>query len=317
MAAMITPAGNYCQPKQNHNEYYVFKYFIYIINSCSRTLYWVSDQPMERTVTIRFSHIDGAGIVFYPRYFELLSELFAELPFAKTPFAMQTDFLRANYLGDEIQITFDGSHSRLVAPGRPVLRDISASLHTKPLPQKTLPQEESWSFTGSMNGTGHFSIRSLPPKERELDPSAHRPDRPAFQSDEIEIAPWATDCTGRLQVSRFFELVNVAVEQWFPRTLGMSFHELHTVRGSGIPTVTMRTHCRELPRAGDSVTMWIRPTKIGSKSLTYTTWLVREETCLLLNEQTIVFVKLIGRDFQTMPIPDGIRAALEKQYVAA
>ena len=116
MAAMITPAGNYCQPKQNHNEYYVFKYFIYIINSCSRTLYWVSDQPMERTVTIRFSHIDGAGIVFYPRYFELLSELFAELPFAKTPFAMQTDFLRANYLGDEIQITFDGSHSRLVAP---------------------------------------------------------------------------------------------------------------------------------------------------------------------------------------------------------
>ena len=42
---------------------------------------------MERTVTIRFSHIDGAGIVFYPRYFEMLGELFADLPFAKAPFA--------------------------------------------------------------------------------------------------------------------------------------------------------------------------------------------------------------------------------------
>jgi 4-hydroxybenzoyl-CoA thioesterase len=250
---------------------------------------------MERTVTIRFSHVDGAGIVFYPRYFEVLSELFGELPFAKAPFAMQTDFLKPNYLGDEIQIASEGSHSRL----------------------KPLLQESSWSFTGRMNGTEHFSIRSLPLKERQLDPFAHRPDRSAFQSDEIEIAPWTTDFTEYLQVSRFFELVNVAVEQWFPRTLGMSFHELHTVRGSGIPTVSMRTHCHELPRAGDSVTLWIRPTKIGSKSLTYTTWLVRGGTCLLQNEQTVVFIKLIGRDFQTIPIPGGIRAALEKQYVAA
>ena len=59
---------------------------------------------MERTVTIRFSHIDGAGIVFYPRYFEMLSELFADLPFAMAPFAMQTDFLKPNYLGDQLSV---------------------------------------------------------------------------------------------------------------------------------------------------------------------------------------------------------------------
>jgi 4-hydroxybenzoyl-CoA thioesterase len=31
--------------------------------------------PFERTLTIRFSHCDPAGIVFYPRYFELFNDL--------------------------------------------------------------------------------------------------------------------------------------------------------------------------------------------------------------------------------------------------
>jgi len=239
---------------------------------------------MERTLTIRFSHIDGAGIVFYPRYFEILAELFDELPFARAPFAMQTNFLKPNYLGDEIRIAFDSSE---------------------------------WSFTGRMNDAKHFLIQSLSPQAGELEASAHRPDQPAFVSDEIRIAPWTTDCTGHLQVSRFFELVNVAVEQWFPRTLGMSFHELHTVHSGGIPTVMMRTRCRELPRAGESVTMWVRPAEIGEKSLKYTSWLVRGNECLLENEQIIVFVKLDGRTFQTIPIPDDIRQRLRQQYVAA
>ena len=240
---------------------------------------------MERTFTFRFSHIDGAGIVFYPRYFEMLSELFAELPFAKAPFAMQTDFLKPNYLADQVSVT----------------RKSDA---------------DGWSFTGHMDDAKHFSIRSLPEDQSQLDASAHRPDHPSFQSDGISIAPWTTDCTGHLQISRFFELINVAVEQWFPRTLGMSFHELHTVRHGGIPTVVMRTRCRELPSAGDSVTMWIRPTKIGEKSLQYTSWLVRGDECLLENEQVIVFVKLNGREFQTIAIPDDIRERLQEQYVA-
>jgi 4-hydroxybenzoyl-CoA thioesterase len=162
----------------------------------------------------------------------------------------------------------------------------------------------------------HFSIRSLPSDESELDKDAHRPDVPAFQSDEIVITPWATDYTGHLQASRFFELINVAVEQWFPRTLGMNFHELHTVHSGGIPTVVMRTRCRELPRVGETVTMWIRPTKVGEKSLEYTTWLVRDGVCLIENEQVIVFVKLTGRDFKTISIPDGVRQQLQEQYVA-
>jgi acyl-CoA thioesterase FadM len=241
---------------------------------------------MERNLTIRFSHIDGANIVFYPRYFEMLSELFTELPFAQAPFAMQTDFLRSNYLSDKLDIVFENGAS-----------------------------SDNWRYIGRMDGKEYFSIKSLP-EENVLDASAHRPDQPAFQSDTMLLSPWTTDCSGYLQVSRFYELLNVAVEQWFPRALDMSFHELHTVRGGGIPTAVMRTRCRELPRAGDSITIWIRPIRIGQKSLEYSCWLVRGDECLLENEQTIVFIKRNGRDFQTIPIPDGVRERLQEQYVA-
>ena len=241
---------------------------------------------MERSLTIRFSHIDGASIVFYPRYFEILSELYADLPFAKTPFAMQTNFLKPNFLGDQVDVACEGDF----AP-------------------------DDWAFTGRTNGKDHFSIKSLP-VESVPDASAHRPDRPAFQSDAMSLAPWTTDCTGHLQVSRYFELQNAAVEQWFPRTLATSFHDFHVVKGFGMPTVEMRTRCRELPRAGETVTIWIRPTEIGEKSITYTCWLVRGDACLLQNEQVIVFVKQKKGNLQTMPIPGEMRALLQEQYVA-
>ena len=243
---------------------------------------------MERTVTIRFSHIDDAGIVFYPRYFEILSELFADPPFAKVPFAIQTDFLKSNSLGDELNISYESN-----------------------------PSSGAWAVTGRMGDAKHFSITSLSPGESELDASEHCPNQPAFQSDAMPIAPWASDCTGYLQVSRYYEFLNAAVEQWFPRTLATSFKEFHLEKGYGMPTVSLRTRCRELPRAGESVTIWIRPTEIGGKSLKYTTWLVRGDECLLETEQIIVFIKVKGREFQTMPIPGEIRERLQEQYVAA
>ncbi len=248
---------------------------------------------MERSLTIRFSHIDGASIVFYARYFEMLSELFTDVPFAKAPFAIRTEFLKPNYLGDEIKIVFEGTDSRL-----------------KPLLQGT-----QWSFTGTIGDTKHFSIASLPQAESGLDADAHCPDQPAFQSDAMLMSPWATDCTGFLQTSRYFESLNAAVEQWFPRALDTSFHRFHA-DGNGMPTVVMKTRCRELPAAGESVTVWIRPTEIGKKSLTYKTWMVRDNECLLETEQIIVFVKIEGRDFHTMPIPEKMRERLQEQYVA-
>ena len=241
---------------------------------------------MERSLTIRFSHIDGAGIVFYARYFEMLSELFTDAPFAKAPFAVRSDFLKPNYLGDQLTITCENNSSG-----------------------------GDWTFIGSIGDTKHFTIASMSQAEYGLDADAHRPDQPAFQSDAMLVSPWATDCTGFLQTSRYFESLNAAVEQWFPRVLGTSFHGFHS-DGNGMPTVVMKTRCRELPAAGETVSIWIRPTSIGEKSLTYTSWMVRDNECLLETEQIIVFVKIEGRDFHTMPIPKKMRERLQEHYVA-
>ncbi len=241
---------------------------------------------IEQSVVIRFSHIDAAGIMFYPRYFELLCQAFPELPIQAAPFAMKTEFRRSNRLGDEVRIIFD-----VGGPG------------------------DGWSFSGQMDQREHFSIRSLPLSDAPLVADAHRPQAHAFSASPLNVAAWATDHTGHLQVSRFFELVNFAVEQWFEEMLEIPFYELHMIRRLGIPTVEMNTRCRELPRIGDSVTMWVRPTKIGSRSLAFTSWLVRGEECLIENEQVIVFVSMSDDGFETIVIPDDVRARLEAQRV--
>lgn len=239
---------------------------------------------IEQSVVIRFSHIDAAGIIFYPRYFELLSQAFPELPIGAAPFAMKTTFRKSNRLGDKVNIVYA---SQGPASG--------------------------WSFSGQMDNCEHFSVRGLPLEDERPALEAHRPQEPAFRADALNVAAWATDHSGYLQVSRFFELVNFAVEQWFEELLGMPFHELHMVLGLGIPTVEMTTCCRELPRLGDLVTMWVRPKKIGSRSLVFTTWLVRDDGCLIENEQVVVFIRMTEGGFETITIPEDIRARIEAQ----
>jgi 4-hydroxybenzoyl-CoA thioesterase len=70
-------------------------------------------------LTVRFAHVDAAGIVFYPRYFEMLNELverwfaedlgrsFAEIhnerKFGTPTTGLETRFLRPSRLGDVIR----------------------------------------------------------------------------------------------------------------------------------------------------------------------------------------------------------------------
>ena len=70
-----------------------------------------------RTVSVRFRHCDPAGIVFYPRYFEMLNDLledwFAELEWdfsslhadrneGVPTLKLEAEFLRPSRLGDEL-----------------------------------------------------------------------------------------------------------------------------------------------------------------------------------------------------------------------
>ena len=241
-------------------------------------------RPGECLVTIRFPQVDAAGIVFYPRYFEMAFSCFAQLPFAAAPFAIETRFLRPNRLGDRVLLSFD--------------QDLETN---------------EWSLAGRMDDDDYFTIRPLSAGMAQLSPQAHRVATAAFGTEPGRVADWTSGRDGRMLMSRYFELHNVSVEQWFEHTLDLPFHELHVGRKVGIPTVMFSTRCRELPTVGDEVNMWLRPTKIGSRAMTLTSWLVRDDECLVENEQVVVFVRMLENGYESIPIPDDVRAAFGRQ----
>ena len=243
-------------------------------------------EHLEQSATIRFSHVDAAGIVFYPRYFELLAEKFPVLPISSAPFAMLIEFLRPNHLGDQVRILYECNEST-----------------------------NDWSYSGRIKDSEYFSLRSLPADDVQLNADAHRPHSPAFRADPVLIGAWASGSDGFLQVSRYFELISAAVEQWFERTLDLPSRQLHIVGRNGIPTVKLKTRCRALPRLGGTVEMWVRPAQVGRRSIQFTTWLVRDNDCLMETEQVIVFVRMNAEGFCSEALPDTVRSRLQEQLV--
>ena len=63
------------------------------------TLLTRPDDWRQRHV-IRFSHIDGAGIVFYPRYFEMLADSFPSRFAVVDPVRISTEFRHPARLGE-------------------------------------------------------------------------------------------------------------------------------------------------------------------------------------------------------------------------
>jgi len=237
-------------------------------------------RPAECRVTIRFPQVDPAGIVFYPRYFEAVARCFPVLPFAEPPFAIRTRFLKPNRLGDRLDIRF--------APG------------------------DDWSITGRMEGHEYFSMRPIAAGET-LPADARRRHAAAFRSPVETVGDWACGTNGRMQLSRYFEFLNMAIEQWLEDSLQMPFPDMHLGRRVGIPTVQFDTHCRRLPSAGETVSTWIRPVKLGDRALTFMSWFVSGDECLVENRQVVVFVRMLEQGYESMPIPDDMRACFARQ----
>lgn len=239
-----------------------------------------------RPVTIRFPHVDNAGIVFYPRYIELLQKHFPDLPIFTTPAAFTIEFRRPNRLGDKIEIVSD------YAKGY-----------------------DEWSVAGRMDSADHFTVRPLS-TDAAMNPARDfAANDKSFATEDIRIGEWMSDRHGHMYLSRYFETFNVCVEKWFESTLDLPFYQLHVDRRVGIPTVRFQTNCRELPRTGDNVTVHFRPIRIGSRSMTSRSWMVRDGECLVETEQVIVFVQMQENGYETIEIPEYVRDAFAMQLM--
>ena len=122
-----------------------------------------------------------------------------------------------------------------------------------------------------------------------------------------------TDIHGRMSLSRYFECVNVAIEEWFELTLSMPFHSLHVGRGVGIPTVQFDTNLGSLPALGECYSVRLAPLTIGNRAMTFTSWLIRDDECLVENRQVVVFVRMLDDGYESIDIPADVRRAFGEQ----
>jgi acyl-CoA thioesterase FadM len=230
-----------------------------------------------RTVAVRFPQVDPARIMFYPRYFEMVYRQFPQLPLESPPFAIRTRFLRPNQLGDRIELCLTPGTDRGV-----------------------------WRVEGIMDGVVCFSMDATA-DEREISAECDAPRRLAFETDVQEIAGWIAGPSRQMQLSRYFEFVNIAIEEWFEATLEAHFHEVHVGQDVGIPTAQFMTWCRRLPDVGERVTVGLQPVRLGRKSMTFRSYLLAGEECLVLSEQVVVFVRMLDSGYETIEMPDDIR----------
>ena len=231
-----------------------------------------------RTAVIRFPQLDPAGIVFYPPYFELVLRHFPDVPFRRCPVGIKTEFLRSNRFGDRIELMFDDG----------------GAIGT-------------WSLTGAMNGCEYFSMTPIDVGAPAL------PSSPTYRSKGEEVSDWCIGGDRRMQLSRYFELLNMEIERWFETTLGIPFAELHVAQRIGIPTVQFDTRVVTMPECGERMAIWLKPDKVGNRALTFTSWLVCGGEALIENRQVVVFVRMHESRYESMEIPEDIRLAFEKQ----
>lgn len=233
-------------------------------------------------VAIRFPQVDPAGIVFYPRYFEMVLRYFPDIAFSQTPAGIKTQFLKPNRFGDRIELGFEA--------GR---------------------RDDDWFVSGKMEGAEYFSMTPIstgdPADLFQASKAA------AFETKLSAIGEWCADGSGHMHLSRYFEYLNMAIEEWFEAALELPFAELHVDRKIGIPTVQFDTRVYSLPKVGDNVSIRLWPVKIGGRAMTFMSYFMCGDRCLVANEQVVVFVRMLDEGYESINIPDYIRSAFQSQ----
>ncbi len=242
------------------------------------------DCRIERNFRVRFAQVDGARVIYYPRYLEIVADTFPEAVLDHAPYDLSIRFFDSNRLADNIRLVFESGAT-------------------------------GWSVSGSMKHE-HFSI-ALTKKSVNAKLTPFRSSLASFETEQFTIHDWMCGPGGDLHISRYFELISHTVEHWFESTLEMSFNELHVARNLGIPTVQLETRCRSFPRSGDTVSMALRPISVGSSAVQLRTWLIDSGEILLESKQVIVFVELNDKKISSIQIPELLRQRMSSQLAAA
>lgn len=118
------------------------------------------------------------------------------------------------------------------------------------------------------------------------------------------------DPAGILFFPRLFEMANEAVEDWFAEALGMSFNDLHVVRGLGVPTARFEADFPAASRLGETLVLSVAVERIGRSSATLRVRARCDGELRFDARQTIVHVRLDG--MRAAPWPDDLRERMAR-----
>ena len=235
---------------------------------------------IERNFRVRFAQIDGARVIFFPRYLEMIAEIFPEVAIQEFPFDLAIRFLQPNRLGDDIKMCLEQS-------------------------------ADAWAVSGGMESEC-FSV-ALSGRDKNAEPEQYQGELASFETGKFTIQDWMCGPSGLLHLSRYYELVNHTVERWFDASLGMTFSDLHIARNLGVPTVQLDTRCQRLPASGDMVIIGLQPLSIGASAVQLMTRLASAGETWLETRQVIVFVELSDKKIQSIQIPEALRVRMVEQ----
>lgn len=130
-------------------------------------------------------------------------------------------------------------------------------------------------------------------------------------STQLPIRFAHCDTAGIVFYPRYFEMINGVVEDWCAQGLGLSFHELHKVRGIGLPTVHLETDFVKASELGETLTAELRVSKLGGASIELLVCLKGMQDDLRLKAKLV----LVTMDLQlrkAVALPPELRLQMQK-----
>lgn len=111
---------------------------------------------------------------------------------------------------------------------------------------------------------------------------------------------------------RYFELLNMVVEEWFELGIGIPFAEMHIDREEGIPTVKIEALFMAPSRLGEVVDFSLQVVRIGNSSVELlVTAECKGEKRL---EIKLTLVHISNLEGKSIPWPDDMRIPMTRYF---
>ncbi|HNP35916.1 MAG TPA: hypothetical protein PKK10_08695 [Woeseiaceae bacterium] len=233
---------------------------------------------------VRFSHVDAAGIVFYPRYVEMIVNAYPEIGQGLSGRRLQFEFRNPAKLGESLSL-------------QPAQND------------------DEFAIRASARDETIFEFQ-FGYAEHDQPAAMQAADVAGSYSVHGTVGSWMAGPGGQMHLSRYYELLSDTVEDWFTDELECSFADLRAQQGVGVPTVKLDSVIFGLPGDGSSFKMNLGLMRIGNRSITLEHRLISGAELLIRTQQVLVLVAHHEAAISSIPIPVELKEKLRVFYGA-